>query len=130
MYESVTERLNMFGYEIQEGDEPKIIYSIGLITENIRNFCNLYGDLPEELKYYSVDKICGDFLKTKLMTGNLSFEDIDFDAPTVQSITEGDTSVTYAVGASDSEAQKMTKFIDSLNATDKNILYRFRRFEW
>ncbi len=130
MYESVTERLNMFGYEIQEGDEPKIIYSIGLITENIRNFCNINGDLPEKLKYYSVDKICGDFLKTKLMTGNLSFEDIDFDAPTVQSITEGDTSVTYAVGASDSEAQKMTKFIDSLNATDKNILYRFRRFEW
>ena len=86
--------------------------------------------MPEKLKYYSVDKICGDFLKTKLMTGNLSFEDIDFDAPTVQSITEGDTSVTYAVGASDSEAQKMTKFIDSLNATDKNILYRFRRFEW
>ncbi len=130
MYESVTERLNMFGYEIQEGDEPKIIYSIGLITENIRNFCNINGDLPEKLKYYSVDKICGDFLKTKLMTGNLSFEDIDFNAPTVQSITEGDTSVTYAVGASDSEAQKMTKFIDSLNATDKNILYRFRRFEW
>ena len=130
MYESVTERLNMFGYEIQEGDEPKIIYSIGLITENIRNFCNINGDLQEKLKYYSVDKICGDFLKTKLMTGNLSFEDIDFDAPTVQSITEGDTSVTYAVGASDSEAQKMTKFIDSLNATDKNILYRFRRFEW
>ena len=130
MYESVTERLNMFGYEIQEGDEPKIIYSIGLITENIRNFCNINGDLPEKLKSYSVDKICGDFLKTKLMTGNLSFEDIDFNAPTVQSITEGDTSVTYAVGASDSEAQKMTKFIDSLNATDKNILYRFRRFEW
>lgn len=130
MYESVTERLNMFGYEIQEGDEPKIIYSIGLITENIRNFCNINGDLPEKLKYYSVDKICGDFLKTKLMTGNLSFEDIDFNAPTVQSITEGDTSVTYAVGASDSEAQKMTKFIDTLNATDKNILYRFRRFEW
>ena len=130
MYEAVTDRLNMFGYEMQEGDEPKIIYSIGLITENIRNFCNLNGDLPEKLKYYSVDKICGDFLKTKLMTGNLSFEDIDFNAPTVQSITEGDTSVTYAVGASDSEAQKMTKFIDSLNATDKNILYRFRRFEW
>lgn len=130
MYEAVTDRLNMFGYEMQEGDEPKIIYSIGLITENIRNFCNINGDLPEKLKYYSVDKICGDFLKTKLMTGNLSFEDIDFDAPTVQSITEGDTSVTYAVGASDSEAQKMTKFIDSLNATDKNILYRFRRFEW
>lgn len=130
MYEAVTDRLNMFGYEMQEGDEPKIIYSIGLITENIRNFCNINGDLPEKLKYYSVDKICGDFLKTKLMTGNLSFEDIDFNAPTVQSITEGDTSVTYAVGASDSEAQKMTKFIDSLNATDKNILYRFRRFEW
>ena len=130
MYEAVTDRLNMFGYEMQEGDEPKIIYSIGLITENIRNFCNINGDLPEKLKYYSVDKICGDFLKTKLMTGNLSFEDIDFNAPTVQSITEGDTSVTYAVGASDSEAQKMTKFIDSLNATDKNILYRFRQFEW
>lgn len=130
MYDLVVSRLSSFGYDLQPGDQQKIEYSISLVSEYIKNFCNIYGDLPERLKYYTVDKICGDFLKSKLLTGNLQFSDINFSSPVVKSITEGDSSVSFAVDKSQTPAQMLTSFIDNLLAFDKNILYRFRRLEW
>ena len=121
MYDLVVSRLSSFGYDLQPGD---------LVSEYIKNFCNIYGDLPERLKYYTIDKICGDFLKSKLLTGNLQFSDINFSSPVVKSITEGDSSVSFAVDKSQTPAQMLTSFIDNLLAFDKNILYRFRRLEW
>ena len=59
MYNDVVERLGMFGYEIQEGDEQKINYSSNVVAEHIKNFCNLNSEsLPAKLKYYAIDKIC------------------------------------------------------------------------
>lgn len=130
MYDLVVSRLSSFGYDLQPGDQQKIEYSISLVSEYIKNFCNIYGDLPERLQYYIVDKICGDFLKSKLLTGNLQFSDINFSSPVVKSITEGDSSVSFAVDKSQTPAQMLTSFIDNLLAFDKNILYRFRRLEW
>ncbi len=130
MYDLVVSRLSSFGYDLQPGDQQKIEYSISLVSEYIKNFCNIYGDLPERLKYYTIDKICGDFLKSKLLTGNLQFSDINFSSPVVKSITEGDSSVSFAVDKSQTPAQMLTSFIDNLLAFDKNILYRFRRLEW
>ena len=82
------------------------------------------------MTFYTVDKICGDFLKSKLMAGNLSFNDIDFNAPAVKSLTEGDASASFAVDSSTNPAKRCADFIDLLAAPDKNILYRFRRLEW
>lgn len=130
MYDLVVSRLSSFGYDLQPGDQQKIEYSISLVSEYIKNFCNIYGDLPERLKYYTIDKICGDFLKSKLLTGNLQFSDINFSSPVVKGITEGDSSVSFAVDKSQTPAQMLTSFIDNLLAFDKNILYRFRRLEW
>ena len=114
MYDLVVSRLSSFGYDLQPGDQQKIEYSIALVSEYIKNFCNIYGDLPERLKYYTVDKICGDFLKSKLLTGNLQFSDINFSSPVVKSITEGDSSVSFAVDKSQTPAQMLTSFIDNL----------------
>ena len=130
MYDLVVSRLTSFGYDLQLKKKKKIEYSIALVSEYIKNFCNIYGDLPERLQYYIVDKICGDFLKSKLLTGNLQFSDINFSSPVVKSITEGDSSVSFAVDKSQTPAQMLTSFIDNLLAFDKNILYRFRRLEW
>ena len=131
MYNDVVERLGMFGYEIQEGDEQKINYSSNVVAEHIKNFCNLNSEsLPTKFKYYAIDKICGDFLNTKFLTGSLEFNDIDFTSPLVKSISEGDTSVSYETGQNDSPSQKIKSFIDGLNLEDKNNLYRFRRFDW
>lgn len=130
LFNLVVSRLLSFGYQLQDGDNDKINYSCRLVSEYIHNFCNIYGPLPKRLTFYTVDKICGDFLKTKLMTGNLSFNDIDFNAPAVKSLTEGDSSASFAVDSSTNPAKRCANFIDLLSAPDKNILYRFRRLEW
>lgn len=130
LYPLVVSRLLSFGYQLQDGDNDKINYSCRLVSEYIHNFCNIYGPLPKRLTFYTVDKICGDFLKSKLMTGNLSFNDIDFNAPAVKSLSEGDASASFAVDSTTTPAQRLQSFIDLLAAPDKNILYRFRRLEW
>lgn len=130
LFNLVVSRLLSFGYQLQDGDNDKINYSCRLVSEYIHNFCNIYGPLPKRLTFYTVDKICGDFLKSKLMTGNLSFNDIDFNAPAVKSLTEGDATASFAVDSTTTPAQRLQSFIDLLAAPDKNILYRFRRLEW
>ena len=130
LFNLVVSRLLSFGYQLQDGDNDKINYSCRLVSEYIHNFCNIYGPLPKRLTFYTVDKICGDFLKSKLMTGNLSFNDIDFNVPAVKSLTEGDASASFAVDSTTTPAQRLQSFIDLLAAPDKNILYRFRRLEW
>lgn len=130
LFNLVVSRLLSFGYQLQDGDNDKINYSCFLVSEYIHNFCNIYGPLPKRLTFYTVDKISGDFLKTKLMTGKLSFNDIDFNAPAVKSLTEGDASASFAVDSTTTPAQRLQSFIDLLAAPDKNILYRFRRLEW
>ena len=130
LYPLVVSRLLSFGYQLQDGDNDKINYSCRLVSEYIHNFCNIYGPLPKSLTFYAVDKICGDFLKSKLMTDNLVFNDIDFNAPAVKSLTEGDASASFAVDSTTTPAQRLHSFIDLLAAPDKNILYRFRRLEW
>lgn len=130
LFNLVVSRLLSFGYQLQDGDNDKINYSCRLVSEYIHNLCNIYGPLPKRLTFYTVDKICGNFLKTKLMTGNLSFNNIDFDAPAVKSLTEGDASASFAVDSSTTPAQRLQSFIDLLASLDKIILYRFRRLEW
>ena len=130
LFNLVVSRLLSFGYQLQDGDNDKINYSCFLVSEYIHNFCNIYGPLPKRLTFYTVDKICGDFLKSKLMTGNLSFNDIDFNSPAVKSLTEGDASASFAVDSTTTPAQRLQSFIDLLAAPDKNVLYRFRRIEW
>lgn len=130
LFNLVVSRLLSFGYQLQDGDNDKINYSCRLVSEYIHNFCNIRGLLPPRLTFYTVDKICGDFLKSKLMTGNLSFNDIDFNAPAVKSLTEGDASASFAVDSSTNPAKRCADFIDLLATPDKNILYRFRRLEW
>ncbi len=130
LFNLVVSRLLSFGYQLQDGDNDKINYSCFLVSEYIHNFCNIYGPLPKRLTFYAVDKISGDFLKSKLMTGALSFNDIDFNAPAVKSLTEGDASASFAVDSTTTPAQRLQSFIDLLAAPDKNILYRFRRLEW
>ena len=130
LFNLVVSRLLSFGYQLQDGDNDKINYSCRLVSEYIHNFCNIRGFLPHRLTFYTVDKIAGDFLKTKLMTGNLVFNNIDFNAPAVKSLTEGDASASFAVDSSTNPAKRCADFIDLLAAPDKNVLYRFRRLEW
>lgn len=125
---SVIKRLESFGYVLKPNDE----YTLGFVLEktklDILNFCNI-KEMPLELEYVAVDMVCGEFLLEKKSTGALSLNDIDLNTATIKSISEGDTSVSYATEGIQSSAQKLDGLIQSL-LDSKKYLYKFRRLAW
>lgn len=126
--ESVIKRLESFGYILKPNDE----YALGFVLEKIKldilNFCNIQ-ELPDELIYVAVDMACGEFLLEKKSTGSLNLNDIDLNSVAIKSISEGDTSVSYATENTQDALQKLDVLIQSLLDT-KKYLYKFRRLAW
>lgn len=126
--ESVIKRLESFGYILKPNDE----YALGFVLEKIKldilNFCNIQ-ELPDELIYVAVDMACGEFLLEKKSTGNINLNDIDLNSVAIKSISEGDTSVSYATENTQDALQKLDGLIQSL-LDSKKYLYKFRRLAW
>lgn len=120
----VSERLNQLGYtEITEADTATLNYIYNTVCERVRNFCNI-SEIPEGLTYTVVDAICAEFLTLKNISGGLGDE---VKQGIVNSITEGDVSITFADGGS-IEAQ-FKAVIDGMALKDADLL-RFRRLVW
>ena len=64
MLEQVKERLQSFGYELQDGDETILAFCIGKVEATIKNDCNV-SEIPEGLVYIAIDMACGEFLTAK-----------------------------------------------------------------
>lgn len=126
--ESVIKRLESFGYILKPNDE----YALGFVLEKIKldilNFCNIQ-ELPDELIYVAVDMACGEFLLEKKSTGSLNLNDIDLNSVAIKSISEGDTSVSYATENTQDALQKLDVLIQNL-LDSKKYLYKFRRLAW
>jgi hypothetical protein len=126
--ESVIKRLESFGYILKPNDE----YALGFVLEKIKldilNFCNIQ-ELPDELIYVAIDMVCGEFLLEKKSTGNINLNDIDLNSVAIKSISEGDTSVSYATENTQDALQKLDGLIQSL-LDNKKYLYKFRRLAW
>ena len=61
MLEMVKERLKSFGYELQEGDEFALTFSIQKVENTIKNDCNT-PSIPDGLVNIAVDMAVGEFL--------------------------------------------------------------------
>ena len=100
-YEAVLKRLVSFGYDLKEDDDWSICFATQKVENHIKNSCNTTS-IPDGLFNEAVDMICGNFLFTKKSTGGLTMNDLDLSAA-IKQISEGDTSITFADGASDEE---------------------------
>ena len=58
MLEMVKERLKSFGYELQEGDEIALTFSIQKVENTIKNDCNT-PSIPDGLVNIAVDMVQG-----------------------------------------------------------------------
>jgi hypothetical protein len=127
----VTNRLGSLGYTFTINTDTIVTeFCIAKVTEFITTFCNLSA-LPEQLKYHAIDMVCGEFLKVKKNSGQLN-EKSGFDmTPVIKSITEGDTSYTYAIGDGTlTTEQKLDKLINHLIDNAKKQLTAYRRLRW
>lgn len=133
----IYERLISLGYAIENevGEGGDIIYhptptdlTIITVLKNkivnaIKSDCNI-DEIPTEIEGLVVDNIIGEFLFDKKTMGTLVIDDMDLNA--VKSISEGDTSIQFADGSSQSEMlDTLIKYL--LRPID---LSGYRRIRW
>lgn len=124
---TIAERLASFGYTVTESDDALIEFCTDKVEQHIKNFCNI-PEVPDELQGVAVDMICGEFLNMKYLTGQLELSGLNLSVTGLKTVTEGDTSVTFADDPTDSA--KFTSLISDLIHGKDGDLICFRRMRW
>ena len=104
MTESVVERLVSFGFVPTDEDAWLIAYSTKGTVNHVLNQVN-HQTVPNGLFEVVVDMICGEVLNAKFLSGQLVLDNLDLDG-IVQSVTEGDTTVSFSAEGSDESKLK------------------------
>lgn len=124
---AVNIRLTALGYNVTENDLAGIIYYIEKAETVIRDKTNQLA-VPEGLLYVWADMVAGMFLQDKKTTGTLSSL-YDFSAP-AKSISEGDTSVTFAIADTGSFEDQFDAMLAKMISPDEELFIAFRRLVW
>ena len=104
MTESVVERLVSFGFVPTDEDAWLIAYSTKGTVNHVLNQIN-HQTVPNGLFEVVVDMICGEVLNAKFLSGQLVLDNLDLDG-IVQSVAEGDTTVSFSAEGSDESKLK------------------------
>ena len=124
------ERLKGLGYAASDGDNAMLEFCRQSVEERIRNFCNIPegDDIPKELSSVVTDRVCGEFLFVKRMSGQLKLGELDISSAAVKQIVEGDVSVSFSESSSDGD--RLDGLIDRLIHSGERELVGFRRIRW
>ena len=127
--QDVKDRLTQLGYNATAQDDALLTYNIAKVTTHIKNQTNQYS-IPSGAYYIAIDMVVGEFLFLKQSMGQLdgSGMNIGGDAP-IQTIRDGDTTVTYAVDASSDGAANFSNFLRGLLNEDYDWGI-WRRMRW
>lgn len=124
--ESVVNRLVSFGYEPAEEDAWIIAYSTKGSVNHVLNEIN-HQTVPEGLFEVVVDMICGEVLNAKFSSGQLNIDSLDLDGM-IQSVTEGDTTVSFnAQGSDESKFKNLLTWLIQGKGCD---LLCYRKLRW
>lgn len=124
---AVTARLLSLGYTITEDDAVPLDYQIKKAETTLKVSTN-QCEVPEGLFYVWVDMAAGGFLMDKKNAGALS-DLYDFNAP-AKSISEGDTSVTFAIADTGSFEDQFDTMLAKMAHPDEDLILAFRRLVW
>lgn len=124
--EAVLKRLESFGYTATSENVWTIAFCIQKVHQHLKNICNT-PTVPDGLFYIAVDRVCGELLFALKQTGNLDLENLDLNTAITQ-IHEGDTTIQFADGASDSE--KFTVFVNYLMTEGEGDFVCYRKIKW
>ena len=127
MLAAVKDRLKMLGYTPAEPDTLAISYNIEKAERKLSALTN-QTTLPAGLQSVWVDMAAGYFLTDKKASGALA-DMYNFSAP-AKSISEGDTSVTFAIADTGSFEDQFDAMLVKLVTPDDDIIMRYRRLLW
>lgn len=126
LIEDIKNRLESFGYTLQESDDFALTFVINTVEKSIKSFCNREY-IPDELYEVEINRICGEFLFEKKQSNQL----IEFDFELIEKqIQDGDTTITYALESCQTPEQRFDKLVKSLRESGKNELVSKRCLRW
>lgn len=129
MLEMVKERLQSFGYELQDGDEVILNFSIQKVENTIKNDCNV-NSIPDGLVCIAVDMVVGEFLTAKKTFSPDSIAKLDLDYA-VKQIQTGDTNTVFATGEGSLTAeQRLNNFLNYLLTYGRDEFSCYRKIRW
>ena len=126
LVEPVVKRLVSFGYSPTEDDVWVITFSIQKAANHVLNEIN-QNEIPKGLTEVAVDMSCGEFLNAKYLSGQLEIGKLDLSG-IVETIKEGDTSVSFKDGSSDEE--KLNALIGWMTSGKETDFLCFRKMRW
>lgn len=122
----IMSRLRTFGYDAIDEDILLADYLARKCEQQICNYCNIsLDDIPDSLVFDATDAVCAEFLKMKLIRGEIPHLDRVFQG--ISSIKEGDTQINY--GGASTYATMLSELLDGMALTPM-ILNKYRRFVW
>ena len=125
-FNAVLQRLVSLGYSLKEHDDWILCFAMQNVENRIKNSCNITS-IPEGLFNVAVDMVCGEFLSTKKQTGQLDIGNLNLDG-VITSISEGDTSIQFAQGASDEE--RFNQLLNHLIHKGEGEFVCYRKIKW
>ncbi len=117
-------KLAFLGYEVTEADEAILDLLIEEQTQWVLTEINL-RELPAELEGVTADRVVGQFLRARLMTGTLPGI---VQEQIVRSIQEGKVSVQFSEAASD--ADKVLALAQMYSTRGNDQWSAFRKIRW
>lgn len=124
--QSVLELLEALNYETDKTDCGLIYSCMTLVQNHIFNVCHI-SEIPDGLVELAARRTVGEFLKMKNAVGALNISELDLSA-TVTKISEGDVSVSFAEGTSDTD--KFNSLLNSLLNDNEEDLICYRKLKW
>jgi len=126
VFSNVVNLLIEIGYTPKDHDLWVLNFATSKIHEDILNSTNRIS-VPDGLMFASVGLIVAEILRIKLANRSISEEELgslNFE-PAVKKLSEGDTTIEWNTDSTDSDEQRMMKFIQAMNnAKQKFITYR------
>lgn len=124
--EAVILRLKSLGYKKQEGDGPALEYSVAQSEQWLLSNLN-QRDVPDGLLCVWADMAAAQMMMEQRASGA---DGMETPAPVVKSVSEGDTSVTYAVSERSAAELQLDALLARMMRPEENVLAAFRRMKW
>ena len=125
--QNIVNRLAQLGYTVTTADEEQVSFELKKMTNYVMNYCNI-TTIPEILDLRIIDRVCAEFLFYKKNSGTLV--GFDYDA-VIKQITEGDTTISYAVGqGEDTPENRFDTFVNKLERGFDKWITPYRKLRW
>ena len=129
LMELVKQRLMSFGYELKEGDEMLLSFSVQKAESLVKNECNV-SEIPEGLFNIAVDMAVGEFLLAKKTFAPDDIAGLNLDMA-VERIQQGDSDTVFAVGkGSQTAEQRLDALIQHMLTGGREQFSCYRRIRW